>query len=417
MSDQTILCPNCHHPIPLTDALTGQLTEHIKADLELSLAAQKSALQKEKTALEEQKKQQAELVQKLIDQEKKKIWAVAQQKAKENQSKELQILQEQLQEKEKKLAESDKLELELRKQKRQVEEQAKRQELELARKLDSEREKITQEAKKQEAETQQQKIAEQAKQMAILKKTIEDLRRQSEQGSMQIQGEVAENSLKDRLANTFPMDDITDVPTGITGADLVQAVNAKIGASLATILWESKNTKVFSDGWLTKLKRDQQAIKADVAILVTKELPKTITNFGQLNGIWVTAPDFVVPLATTLRLHLTQLEKVKRSLEGRDEKITMLYNYLTGNEFRNHVENMVLAFVEMQKDLDSEKNAFRRLWSKREKQIERLLISTSGMYGDFQGIVGGALPTIQQLELDQPEVEVTVSLTSGNLFD
>lgn len=425
MPDQTINCPHCNHKIPLTEALTHQLTEHISAEfeqkrledqkqLELKRAEDQkridqaqAELQKEKANLAEQKKQQQEQVQQLLESEKKKIWVIAQQKAKESQGKEFLELQEQLKEQNKKLEESEKLEMELRRKTREVEEKARRQELENARKLDEEREKLVQEAKKQEAQEQQLKLAEKDKQMEILKKTIEDLRRQSEQGSMQIQGEVGEDSLKELLTVTFPLDSVQDVPTGMTGADLIQKVNGKVGVVTATILWESKNTKVFSDGWLSKLKRDQESTKAELAILVTRELPKSISHFGLINGIWVVSPEYVIALVTTLRMHLTEVEKIKRSMHGRDEKVMLLYNYLTGSEFKNRIENIVLSFVEMQKDLESEQNAFRRIWSKRQKQIERVVASTSGMYGDLQGIIGGALPTIQHLELDSPEIEVT----------
>lgn len=427
MPDQTIKCPHCNHPIPLTEALTHQLTEHIKADFEKQKLEQekqlilaRKSLDKEKELLVEQQKNQDQHVQTLLETEKKKLWVTAQQKAKETQSKELKDLQEQLQEKEKKVQEAEKLELDLRKKTREIEEKARQQELELARKLDEERASLVSEAKKQEAEEQQRKLSEKDKQIDIMNKTIEDLRRQAQQGSMQIQGDAAEDTLKENLTTSFPLDIISDVPTGITGADLIQKVNGRLGSAAATILWESKNTQAFSEKWLGKLKQDQEAIKAELAILVTRQLPKSITNFGTINGVWVTTAEFAIPLVTTLRLHLTEIEKIKRSIEGRDEKVAVLYNYLTGIEFKNRMENIVLSFVEMQQDLDSERNAFRTRWNKRQKQLERLMISTSGMYGDLQGIIGGALPVISQLELDEPPVEVNISITSSttaSLFD
>lgn len=414
MPDQTILCPHCRQTIPLDEAIAHQFSEKYrsefekqKQELEKKLAIGQEAVRKKEAAIKEQ-------VQAEVEQEKKALWRKAQEKAKELQSKELKDLQEQLQEQQKKTVEAEKLELELRKKARELEESARRQELENTRKLDEERVKIAIEAKKQEAAEQHLKLSEKDKQIEIMNKTIEDLRRQAQQGSMQIQGDAAEDSLKEVLSLAFPLDVISDVPTGITGADLIQKVNERVGAASATILWESKNTKAFSEAWLGKLKRDQEAIKAELAILVTRELPKTISNFGTLNGIWVTTAEFAVPLVTTLRLHLTEIEKIKHSLQGRDEKITLLYNYLTGAEFKNRIENIVLSFVEMQQDLESEKNAFRRMWSKRQKQLERLMVSTSGMYGELQGIIGGALPVIPHLELEAPDLEVSVEITANS---
>ncbi len=39
------------------------------------------------------------------------------------------------------------------------------------------------------------------------------------------------------------------------------------------------------------------------------------------------------------------------------------------------------------------------IYLKREKEIERVVLSTTGMYGDLQGIIGGSLVIIAALEL------------------
>jgi len=166
---------------------------------------------------------------------------------------------------------------------------------------------------------------------------------------------------------------------------------------------------------LAKLKRDQEATKADVAILVTAVLPKAVRNFGIKAGVWVVGADFVVPLATALRLHLTEVAKIKRSLQGKDAKMNLLHQYLTGTEFRNRIENIVLTFMQMQQDLEAEKRSYSRVWSKREKQLEKVMLSTSGVYGDLQGIIGGALPQIELLEMESLD---TAQIQSGpSLFD
>lgn len=397
MADQTVTCPHCHQEIPLTQALTAQLSTHIRADLEQDH-------QRQIKQLEEQ-----------LERDKKRWWAVAQAKAEEKQGKQLKDLLAQVKEKEQQLKAADDMELALRKKTRQLEEQAQKQKLEMERQLDLERAKIRAEAKQQESEVQQNKLKEKDKQIEIMKKTIEDLKRQSEQGSMQIQGEVGEDALKDVLMSNFPRDLIEDVPTGIQGADLMQRINAQIGPAIATILWESKNTKAFTDSWLPKLKQDQESTKADLAILVSSVLPKDFPHFGIKAGVWVVDPKFVVPLATAMRLHLTEVAKVKMSLQGKDAKMDLLHQYLTGNEFRNRIENIVLTFMQMKEDLDAEKRSFVRIWSKREKQLEKVMLSTSGVYGDLQGIIGGALPQIEQLETESIH---TAQIPAGkSLFD
>lgn len=388
MADQTITCPNCGQHIPLTQALTEELDHKLKHQLE-----------------KQKKEYEAHL-----ESEKKKLWKVAQEKALEKvekqaresqqkQEKELKDLQEQLKENSKKLEESEKFELELRKKARELEEKEKKIELEMSRKLDGERAKIVEETKKQEAGQQRLKMQEKDKQLEQMRSQIDDLKRKAEQGSMQIQGEVQEDDLKALLATTFVTDEISDVSTGAKGADLVQKVNAIAGEIYGTIIWESKNTKAFSESWISKLKNDQGLVKADIAILVSQVLPDDVKGFGLKNGIWVVSYAHVIPLVNALRIQLIEVAKVKRSLVGRDEKMDLLYKYLSGPQFKNRVENIVMAFVSMKQDLETEKRSFSRIWSKREKEIEKIISSTSSMYGDLQGIIGGSLPGIEQLEL------------------
>ncbi len=376
MQDQHVTCPNCGTSIPVTKMLTEELEQKLKLDLEA---------------------------------EKKKLWVIAQQKAAEKQGKQLTELEDQLKESTKKLAESEKNELDLRKKSRDLEEREKKIELELARKVDEERVKITNRIKKEEAENQHLKLQEKDKQLDIMRKQIDELKRKAEQGSMQIQGEVQEDELKNLLTVAFVTDEISDVPTGISGADLIQKVNAKMGAQSGTILWESKNTKAFSEGWISKLKQDQGTVSADCAILVTQVLPADITSFGLKNGVWIVGYQHCVALAKALRLHIGELAKVKQSLVGRDEKMELLYQYLAGPQFKNRIENIVMAFVSMKQDLEAERRAFQRIWSKRDKDLEKVIGSTSTLYGDLQGIIGGSLPTIQQLELT-PGEEVSPTL-------
>lgn len=399
MVDQNITCPSCGEKIPLTQALSEEVEHKLQHKMLEQKKKYEAALKKQTAAIEEK-----------IEEEKKKLWKIAQEKAtekiekeakaaKEKTEKELVDLQEELKQKSKLLQESEKNELELRKKARELEEKEKKIELELARKIDEERKKIILQTQKQEAEVQRLKMQEKDKQLEIMRKQIDDLKRKAEQGSMQIQGEVQEDDLKDLLANSFIMDVIDDVPTGAKGADLVQKVNAKTGNQNGTIIWESKNTKSFSDAWISKLKHDQGLVKADVAILVSQALPKDISSFGLVNGIWVVSYQFVVPLAQALRMQLVAVSKMKQSLVGRDEKMDVLFKYLTGPQFKNRIENIVMAFVNMKADLETEKRSFNRIWNKREKEIEQVIMSTSHLYGDMQGIIGGTLPEIKQLSL------------------
>lgn len=389
MSDQTILCPSCGEQIPLTQALSAQVSKQLEKQLEQQKKVYEERLLKEK-----------ESVNTLVEAEKKKLWVIAQQKAEEKQSKELKELQERLKENAQQLAESEKNELTLRKKTRELEEKEKKMDLELARKMDEQRKQIVEETKKQEADQQRLKLQEKDKLIEIFRKQVDELKRKAEQGSMQIQGEVQEDDVKSLLTHTFVTDEISDIATGSKGADLLQSVNKKLGLSVGKIIWESKNAKSFSEAWITKLKQDQGREKADIAILISQSLPEDIVGFGLRSGIWVVDYQHCIPLVSALRMHLIELAKVKQSLEGRDEKMDILYKYLCGSQFRNRIENIIMAFMHMKQDLDTEKRSLNRIWSKREKEIEAVIMNTSNMYGDLQGIIGGSLPTIEHFELE-----------------
>lgn len=408
MTQATLVCPHCHQPIPLDEALNARATQVAEERLAHDRAKLESTLAKEF----DQKLQVAV----------KTAGEKARIEASKQQSLELRDLENRLKERDRQLETARDQELQLRKKARELEEAKASWELTKAREIDQERLKIRQVEKQQlteslkvKEEEYRRREKELAAQNDIMQKTIEDLRRQVQQGSQQVQGEAQEKDLKSLLSTEFPTDEISDVPTGATGADLVQKVGGRVGRSQGTIVWESKSTKAFSDGWLDKLKKDQGLVKADVAVLISVVLPDDIDKFGQRKGVWVTTPEHALALATILRLQLAELSRVRASLEGQDQKMTSLYQYLSGSAFQNRMEQLVLGFMNLKKDVDSEKSALMTRLNKREKQLEQLLLTTAGFYGDMQGIIGGALPTIPQLELDS--AESAPQIEAGGLFE
>jgi hypothetical protein len=406
MSEQTITCPECGAEIPLTRALTEKLRGEMQASLRQELKTRELAMQKKTKELESERQklqikaqEQDQQFAKKLEQEKLKLWEVAQQKAQEKLDNRLKDLEKANLEKSKELEAMQKQELELRRQKRELESKEKSLKLELERQLDAERTKISAEAKKEADEELAKKMQEKDQQMEQMRKTIEDLRRKSEQGSMQVQGDAQEEALKKLLLEAFPFDEISDVPTGVKGADLIQVVKNDLGRESGKLIWESKNTKAFSQAWLKKLKDDQATAKADLAILVTQALPEGVESYDLVEGVWVTSYKYALPLITTLRFHLLEIAKTKSSLVNKGEKMEFLYSYLSGPEFKNRIENIVSAFSGLKNDLETEKRSMQRIWNKREKEIERVIMNTSGLYGDLQGIIGSSLQTIETLEL------------------
>ena len=252
------------------------------------------------------------------------------------------------------------------------------------------------------------KQAELEKQRDDALRTAEELKRRMEQGSQQAQGEVLELALERELPIRFPTDQITPVSKGIYGADLVQTVVSPSGQTCGSITWETKNAQNWNSKWIEKLRYDMIANKSEFAVLVTMVLPPEIRHFGQLNGIWVCDLPSWPGLATVLRLQVLNLAAARASAEGRDQKMDILYKYLTGPEFRERVNAVMHTFIQMQDQLNREKRAISKHWSTREKQVQKVLEGMAGMYGDLQGIIGKtSLPEIEALELAYGEEEMT----------
>ena len=241
----------------------------------------------------------------------------------------------------------------------------------------------------------------------ICSTSLEDMKRKAEQGSMETQGEVLEQDFEAQLKAFFVHDDIQPVPKGIRGADLVHNVRTPMGVDCGILLWETKNTKAWSQTWIPKLKDDMIEIRATIAILVSVVLPEGIKRFGRLDGVWVSDPLCAIPLAAALREQLMAVNRERTASIGKSEKMEALYQYLAGVEFKQKIEGIVEAFTSMQDQLNKERRAMERHWKQREKEIERVVKNTVGLYGDMQGIIGGQIPVIPALELeDEPAMQL-----------
>jgi hypothetical protein len=398
-------CPNCGEMIPVSEAISHQIVERTREQLKKEGLAQQQAINAKERELLDREEALDRTVQDRVKAQHAEIELQARATAKAAISVELDDLRRQAAEKDHQLAKAQQAELEVRARTRALEEKERTVELEIARRLDQESSKVRDETARRLSEEYRLKDAEKDKKLQDAIKANEELRRRLQQGSQQTQCEVLELELETLIKNTFPLDHVEPVPKGAIGADLIQRVIDKAGHPCGSIVWEAKRTKAWNDGWIQKLKDDQRLVKAELAILLTEVLPKDCGNFGQVSGVWVTNPQCAMSLAIALRSQLIEIERTKLAAVGKNEKMEVLYRYLSGSEFKQRVEAVVEAFIEMQEDLQEERRIFERRWSKREKQIQRVISNASGMYGDFQGLIGASLQSIPALsprELELP---------------
>jgi hypothetical protein len=235
-------------------------------------------------------------------------------------------------------------------------------------------------------------------QIESLGRTVEELKRKLEQGSQQTQGEAFELELENLLRGKFPLDLIEPVAKGETGGDIVQTVNGQLSAPAGVILWELKNTKNWSDTWLPKLRDNKRAANADVALIVSTALPKSIETFDLVDGVYVAHPRCAVPVALTLRQGLLEIANARTAQAGQQSKAEQVYGYLTGSRFKQRIEAVVERFKDMRDDIDKERKFMVKAWAKREAQVCAMIESTVGMVGDLHGIVGQAMPDISAID-------------------
>lgn len=377
MSSRSIKCPQCATEIEI-EAL---LSEKIESELIDQMRADN---------------------QKQIEVEKERAAA----KVTDQFNLQLTDLQEQLQEQQQRAATATKQELAVRKQVRALEEKEKTIDLELERRLSAEKEKLEAGLRDQYAESNDLKLQELKRKLEEQERLHKDALRKVQQGSMESQGEVLEDDLESRLQQSFPLDTLNEVKKGKAGADIIHTVNNESNQACGVIIWEAKNTKNWSPKWIEKLKQDQRDAKANLAVLVSRVLPPEIEQFGQLNGVWVSSIAAAIPLAGALRQQLTTVEYARNASAGKGDKVELMYQYFSGDEFRQNVEGIVEAFTTMQTQLSKEKAAMNRIWNERDKQIQRVIANTTGMYGDVRGIIGSSVGSIAALELENVLLEV-----------
>lgn len=433
MTEPTIICPNCKTEIRLTESLAAPLIAATRKQFELQLAQKDEEVAKREQGIREKEKQIAEAKRNLDEQvadqvaaqlksERARLIAEEAKKAKlaaaaelDGKSRELAELQEILKARDQKLADAQKAQAELIKKQRELDDAKRELELTVEKRVQEGLTDVRVQAKREAEESLKLKVMEKDQTIASMQQKIEELKQKAEQGSQQMQGEVQELELENILRAKFPFDTIEPVPKGEFGGDVLQRVVSPNGQTSGTILWESKRTKNWSDGWLVKLREDQRTAKADISVIVSQALPKGVESFDVIDGVWVTSPRAALPVATILRHTLLQVSLARQVSEGQQTKTEMIYQYLTGPRFRQRVEAIVEAFSTMQEDLDKERKAIMKQWAKREEQIERVMGATVGMYGDLQGIAGKSLQEIEGLEFAQLEADHSTMKALDNL--
>ncbi len=413
MIEPVIQCPHCHKEIKLTESLAAPLVEATRQEFETKLSQKDDEIARREAQLR-QEEQSLATARQQVDAEieagiRRERQAIAQEEASkarrlvsdelEGKARELAELEAVVKAKDEKLLVAQNAQAELIRKQRELDDAKRELDLTVETRVQESLTVVRDKAKHDAEEGLKLKISEREETIAGMQRQIEVLKQKAEQGSQQLQGEVQEMELEALLAAKFPTDLVEPVPKGEFGGDILHRVLSPSGQQCGMVMWESKRTKNWSDGWLGKLKNDQRAAKADFAVLVSRTLPEEVVAFDFVEGVWVVEPRCAIPVAIALRQSLIELASARQTSAGQRTKMGMVYEYLTGPRFRARVESIVEKFTEMEADLAKERRTMTRLWAKREEQIRGVIESTAGMYGDLQGIAGKSLHEIEGLEI------------------
>jgi len=398
MDQINVKCPHCGEQFELGEAFQQDMENEVRSKLK----AQEKKLEKEyQKKLEEREEELAKEKVSL----RSKAEADAKKKAQEASAVEMAELKEQLGEREKQVEDARKQEVELRRKSREMEEKAKAQELEMQRRIDEEmalnREKLSRELD----DKYRLKMADKDREAGILKAQIEELNRKVELGSQQAQGEVLEQDTETRLKSEFPLDEFEPVSQGVKGADIIHTVKLPDGRVAGKILWETKRTKAWTDTWIKKVKEDLQECKADIPVIVSTALPKDHDQVVPYEGVWVSDVSSAISLGRVLRDTLIRVMRERGFQTGKEDQKALIYDYVTGQEFRNRVEGVLRAFFGMRESIAQQRRAMEKHWAGQEKHIEAVVRNFSGMSGEIEALAGKDLPALKLLGSTAEEVD------------
>jgi hypothetical protein len=392
MTEIIVECPNCHNKFGVEEVIKSQIENSVKNDYDKKISDYKQIVDSERAMLEKQKseigKQRQEMEEMIQSQLAKRLNSereqINQKLAGEFEEK-MKLLENDAKIAREENTQLRRKEIELLQTQQKLNDMKQNHELELERKLLEQQQQLRTEMESGMSQRYELQMRELRKQIDDQKKLAEEMRRKAEQGSMQMQGEVQELILEEFLAVKYPYDIISEVPKGKSGADIIQTVRNPLNAECGKIAYESKRTVSFNKEWITKLKDDMIAIKADIGVIVTQTMPQGVKSFSNIDGIWVCSFSEFESVVSVLREMLLSINQVKLQGINKSDAKEMIYNYLTSNEFNQRVTQIVDTFNKIRDGINKERTQMTKIWAMREKQIESIVLGMSEMFGSIKG--------------------------------
>lgn len=418
MNIPTIHCPECNTEIKLSETLAADHLEAERASHRKAMADLRSSVDQKTQAIAEREQKLANAESRMQETLASETERLKKQFAQTLETDRTQLVEKirsevhdelalrvadtekRLAQKDEQLKQAEALELESHKRMTDAEEKERQAELQVQRRLQEERTAIRAQALNELSEESQKKIAEKDQIIEQMNKRIEQLARQADSKSQQLQGDLEEQHILNRLREHFPTDELVRIPRGRNGADIVFKVKTPSGKLAGTVLIEVKDTQHFDNKWIGKLKSDTHDQKTDVGVIVSRAMPAGVEFMEQREDIWICRADILVPLITALRNEIQQVSRMKSTKELSEAKKDIVFDYLTSTDFTRRVTTMVDGYESMRSSLDKQKRQFHQRMAEQERALDNMLTGLSGVYGDLSQRAGASLKPVAGLELD-----------------
>jgi hypothetical protein len=402
-----IKCPSCQNKFDITDdvlaaELNESLREQMKLEQEQLVAQEKSKLREEMIAYN--KKKDLELQAEVQHQQKMFLeqQVLAQQKLDQDFGGKIKFLEAQAIQQAEALKKAQVKEMQVLQLQQELQNKEEDTKLQIQQALIAKEQELKESIGKKATEDAEQahklRIKELELKLDQQKKLTEESQKKLNQGSMESQGEVMEDFIKERLMKLFPYDEIIDVKKGQKGGDLIHIIKNNLGHACGTILYESKNTSAWQNGWINKLLEDRRSLNAELGVIITKTFPAQVKSIGQQDGIWICGVKEFEGVAAMLREGVLKVFEAKKSDDNKADKMVMLYDYLNSTEFKQRWEALLEGFKRMKKSIEDQRNYAIKSFAEQDAIINNILLHGNTFIGSIKGIAGSSFDQVKLLE-------------------
>lgn len=231
---------------------------------------------------------------------------------------------------------------------------------------------------------------------------IKRLKEQLEKGiTPQIEGLLEEKNLLNKLQQLYPNDKF--IHTG-KGGDILQIVIEQ-KREIGKIVYECKKVKNFDRKFIIQAKNAKKLREADFAILLTNAFPSKRQFYFIEKDVIVISPINFEPITYTIRESLVRIAILKLSNEAKEKAVQQIYEYLSGSEYQNRINEISQETLDLRNELVKEMNAHKNFWIKRYNSYRNIFNDVNLIDYKLKGLLQNRISNTNVNLIEQPRKE------------